>query len=130
MRIHTVALLVLSACLGASAAGVPASRPAAMASAATAARRRVRKKTGPKVHQATGEVLSISSASLVLLHARGRGKQRMTFVVTPLTKKEGNFSKGERIIVYYLKDNGRLVAKRLRPAPARHHSRKSSTTKA
>lgn len=131
MRIRSVVLIVLSACLGASAAGLPASRSAAVVGFAGAAAplSTVRKKTGPKIHQATGEVLSISATSLVLLHARGRAKQRMTFVLTPLTKKDGQFVKGERITVYYLKDNKQLLAKRVRRASARHHAHKSSTTK-
>jgi hypothetical protein len=131
MRIRPVVLVVLSACLGASAAGLPAGRPAAFVGSAGAAtaRSRVRQKTGPKIHQATGEVLSISGTSLILLHARGRAKQRMMFVLTPLTKKEGQFIKGQRVIVYYLKGNKKLLAKRVRPASTRHRAHKSSTTK-
>jgi hypothetical protein len=127
MRIPGIALIALAGCLGAGAANLPAKLPAA--GAAAPVRLKLRRKTGPKTHQATGEVLSISSASLTLLHARGRGKQRMKFVLTPLTKEEGHFVRGERIIVYYLEDNGHLIAKRIRPAPARKHARKTGTTK-
>lgn len=127
MRIPAIALIALAGCLGASAASLPANLP--VAGKAAPVRLKLKRKTGPKIHQATGEVLSISGASLTLLHARGRSKQRMKFVLTPLTKEEGHFAKGERIIVYYLEDNGRLIAKRIRPAPARKHTRKIGTGK-
>lgn len=132
MRIHSVALVILAACLGAGVATLPAGAPAAAvrSAAATAIRPAVRKKTGRKTHQATGEVVSISGTKLVLLHARGRTKQRMTFVLTPKTKKEGRLVQGERITVYYFEDAGHLLAKRLRPAPAHHRARKPTTAKA
>lgn len=124
MRIHSVALIALAACLG--AATLPAGRPVARSAPA---RPKAKRKVGPKVHQATGEVISISGTGLMLLHARGRLKQRMSFVLTPLTKEEGHFVKGERIIVYYLENNGRRIAKRIRPAPARNRPHSSSTAK-
>ncbi len=128
MRIHTLTLLFLAASLGAGAATVPAGRPVREAALRTPASR-FRGKTPVKLHQATGELVSFSAGSLTMLHARGRTKSRMVFYLTPKTKKEGTFLKGERIVVYYHVVNGRREIERIRRSPARKHRRKSSTPK-
>lgn len=121
MRIRVFALIVLAVCFGVGTATVPAMAvvPAVPAPA------KIFKRTRPKLHQATGELLSISNSRLLLLHARGRLKQRMVFVLTPRTKKEGVFVKGERIRVYYYEVNGQLEVERMRRVPARRSSRSS-----
>lgn len=128
MRIHPVAVLTLALSLGAGAATIPAARPAAMAAVPTTAPIRVRK-AKPKLHQATGELLSLSAKSLLMLHARGRAKSRIVFYLTPMTKQEGKFSKGERIVVYYRVVNGRREIERMRRAPVHKYHHKSSTKK-
>lgn len=80
-----------------------------------------------KVHQATGEVLSISTVSLMLLHARGRGKQRMEFTLTPQSKEEIQPAKGERIIVYYRNQAGRRIVTRIRSAARARRSRSAKS---
>lgn len=67
-----------------------------------------------KKHQATGEILAVSPTSLILLHARGRGHQRMTFHLTPETRKTVPVFKGKRVTVIYTLDNGRMDALRIR----------------
>lgn len=79
--------------------------------AAPAPARRTR---GPKRHQATGEVLSVTPTTLELLHARGRGHQRMTFRLTPETKKTVAVAKGKRVTVIYIRGNGQMDAVRIR----------------
>lgn len=118
MRIHSVVLIAFAACLGAGAATVPARHPAPVVAVPASARAKARKRA-PKTHQATGEVLSVTRTSLMLLHARGRTKQRMAFVLTPQTKKKINILKDDRITVYYQEDNGRRVALRIRSATRR-----------
>jgi hypothetical protein len=125
MRFRALALIVLAACFGVGTAAVPA----VAAAPAIPAPVEIFKRTRPKLHQATGELLSLSSNRLLLLHARGRLKQRMVFVLTPQTKKEGVFVKGERIRVYYYEGNGRLIVERMRRAPVPHAARSSGTRK-
>lgn len=125
MRIRVLALIVLAACFGVGAAALP-SMAVAPAIPATV---KIAKRTRPKLHQATGELLSLSSSQLLLLHARGRLKQRMAFVLTPRTKKEGVFVKGERIRVYYYEVNGRRLIERMRRVPVRRASKSSGTKK-
>lgn len=117
MRIHPVGLLVLAVSLGAGAATVPSARPSPMVVTTPAVASLRAKKPRVKLHQATGELLSLSAKSLVLLHARGRTKSHMVFFLTPKTKREGTFAKGERIIVYYHVTNGRREIERVRRAP-------------
>lgn len=74
----------------------------------------VRRQGSAKIHQATGEVISASADSLLLLHARGRGKQRMEFTLTPETRKEVSLAKGKRVIVFYREISGRRIAVRIR----------------
>jgi len=77
-----------------------------------------------KVHQATGEVLAFSSDSLLLLHARGRGKQKMAFTLTAQTKETVSLNKGERILVFYREIGGRRIVARIRsPRPYRRARR-------
>lgn len=70
--------------------------------------------TRTKTHQATGEILSVSPTMLVLLHARGRGRQRMTFHLTPQTKETVAVAKGKRVTVIYTEETGRMDAVRIR----------------
>jgi len=65
-------------------------------------------------HQATGEILSAAPTILVLLHARGRGRQRMTFHLTPQTKETVAIARGKRVTVIYTDENGRMDALRIR----------------
>lgn len=83
------------------------------------------KKTSAKVHQATGEILSVSPASLVLLHARGRTRQRMDFVLTGNTRKTVALVKGERVVVFYRETLGRRIATRIRSATRTRRARQS-----
>lgn len=67
-----------------------------------------------KRHQATGEIISVTPATLILLHARGRNHQRMVFHLTPGTKKTVVVAKGKRVTVFYTIANGRMNALRIR----------------
>lgn len=69
-----------------------------------------------KKHQATGEILSANPTELILLHARGRTKQKMAFSLTPQTRKSGEIVKGARVTVYYRQTERGRVAIRIRPA--------------
>ena len=108
MRNSTNRIFALAACLFMAAA---------LAFAAPPAPRRFLEAARPariKRHQATGTILAISPTTLVLLHARGRGHQRMTFHLTPETKKTVPAIKGKRVTVLYVLDNGRMDAVRIR----------------
>jgi hypothetical protein len=109
MRISNNRILALAACLFLAAAMALAAPPAHK-SPLDAARA-----TKIKRHQATGEILSVSPTTLILLHARGRGRQRMTFHLTPQTKETVVVTRGERVTVIYVLNNGRMDALRIRP---------------
>lgn len=72
-----------------------------------------------KKHQATGEILAVSSKILILLHARGRSRQRMIFHLSPQTKETVAVFNGRRVTVIYVKENGRLDAVRIRAPKTR-----------
>jgi cytochrome c oxidase assembly protein Cox11 len=102
MRLSSNRILAMAACLFMATA---------LALAATPAPTRT---TKVKRHQATGEILSASPTILVLLHARGRGRQRMTFRLTPETKETVVVAIGRRVTVFYTEENGRMSAVRIR----------------
>ena len=81
-----------------------------------------------KEHQATGNVLAISSSSLVILHSYYKSHPRMTFIMTPQTRQDITPVKGERIVVNYRDEGGHMVAIRLHAARPRR-SRRSARTK-
>ncbi len=70
--------------------------------------------TKVKTHQATGEIVSVNATTLVLLHARGRGKTKMTFYLTPETKKLVPVAPGKRVLLLYRIENGRMMVRRIR----------------
>jgi hypothetical protein len=67
-----------------------------------------------KTHQATGEVVSVNATTLVLLHARGRGKTKMTFYLTPETKRLVSVAPGKRVLLLYRIENGKMMVRRIR----------------
>lgn len=80
-----------------------------------------------RLHEATGEVLVTSPNTLVLLHARGRGKQRMAFTLTAQTRKTIRLHQGERIVVFYREIGGRRIAARIRAASPSRRTRRTHT---
>lgn len=110
--------IVLSVFLGLSPmAGSPASVAAIAASPISAQK----PAAGAKTHQATGEVLSVTATEFVILHARGRARQRMAFTLSDETSGRGELAKGKRVTVFYREVNGRRIAVRIR-APRTHGS--------
>lgn len=107
MRITRNRLFSLAACL-LMATAVAIAMPSPRRSPEAARTAKIKK------HQATGEILAVSPTTLVLLHARGRGHQRMTFHLTPETRKTVTVIKGKRVTVIYTLDNGRMDAVRIR----------------
>lgn len=81
-----------------------------------------------KEHQATGSVLAVSSGSLVILHSYYKSHPRMTFTMTPQTRQDVTPVKGERIVVDYRDEGGRMIAIRIHKASPRH-SRRSARAK-
>ena len=67
-----------------------------------------------RTHQATGEIVSVNATTLVLLHARGRGKTKMTFYLTPETKKLVAVAPGKRVLLLYRIENGKMMVRRIR----------------
>ncbi|HVB34077.1 MAG TPA: hypothetical protein VNJ52_06875 [Patescibacteria group bacterium] len=128
-----VAVLLVSLGLGLALAPqmVFAVRPplAARLAASESVSGRPRRQGSAKIHQATGEVLSTSADSLLLLHARGRTKQRMAFTLTVETKETVRPTKGDRVIVYYRETGGRRVATRIRSASRSGRMRRSARAK-
>lgn len=120
MKIRAMIPAVLLVCLSLPMA--MAARPAPAQPLARSASSR--RQGAGKIHQATGEVITASPASLLLLHARGRGKQKMAFTLTAQTKKTVPLSQGRRIIVFYREIDGRRVAERIRSAPPARHRRR------
>jgi hypothetical protein len=115
--------LVFATGFGAGNLSVASPRPApAPASQTSPAKSGSKRAKPPKKHQATGEILSVNSTQLLLLHARGRTKQKMSFVLTSRTRKSGEIVKGSRVTVYYRERNGRRIAFRIRPARSRAQS--------
>ncbi len=108
MRLSSNRIFAMAACLFMATAMALAAAPAPRLSPEAA------RATKVKRHQATGEILSVSPTLLVLLHARGRGHQRMTFHLTPQTKETVVVAKGKRVTVLYVLDNGRMDAVRIR----------------
>lgn len=88
-----------------------------------------RKEASAKIHQATGEVLAVTPGRLVLLHARGRTKQRMAFTLTPETRESIHLMKGERIRIFYREIGGSRIAARIRKAPPARRTRRSRPAK-
>ncbi len=70
--------------------------------------------TKGKTHEATGEIVSVNAMTLVLLHARGRGKTKMTFYLTPETKKLVSVAPGKRVLLLYRIENGKMMVRRIR----------------
>ncbi len=114
MRLQRFVSLFLAVGVAAGALAARSAPPSTLGLAAGAQR------SARRTHQATGELVSITSGSLVLLHARGRTKQRMTFVLTPDTTRGSNLVKGARVTVFYEVDkSGRLLVRRVRAARVR-----------
>lgn len=111
MRITNNRILALAASLFMAAAMAFATPPRRSLDAARA--------TKVKRHQATGEILSVSATTLVLLHARGRARQRMTFHLTPQTKESVVVTGGRRVTVIYILSEGRMDAVRIRAPKTR-----------
>jgi hypothetical protein len=125
MRAFALSLFALVISTGFGAGNVSAARPRRappLASQASSARSDPKRAKAPKKHQATGEILSVNSTQLLLLHARGRAKQKMAFTLTPQTRKSGEIVRGNRVTVYYREANGRRTAFRIRLARSRRDS--------
>jgi hypothetical protein len=129
MKFHGAVVAAFLICLGITPQIALAVRPAPSAESLALPAAMSRGQAAGKVHQATGEVLSISTGSLMLLHARGRGKQRMEFTLTPQSKEEIQPAKGERIIVYYRNEGSRRIVTRLRSAARTSRKRRSGSAK-
>jgi hypothetical protein len=122
MRAFVLLLTVLAAVSGMGTAKGAALRPrlapppSPAKAHAPATRAKRPRSPKPKTHQATGEILSVTPTQLLLLHARGKTRQKMQFVLTPDTRKSGEVVKGARVTVYYRDIQGRRTAFRIRPA--------------
>jgi hypothetical protein len=108
MRLSSNRLFALAACLFMAHALAFAASGAPRRTIETARTAKIKR------HQATGEILSISPTTLVLLHARGRGHQRMIFHLTAQTKETVAVAKGNRVTVLYVLEDGRMDAVRIR----------------
>lgn len=109
MRFSINRVLTLAACLFMAAAMTFAAPPAHGSPLAAPRAAKIKK------HQATGEILAISPTTLVLLHARGRIHQRMTFHLIPQTKETVIATRGRRVTVIYVLNSGRMDALLIRP---------------
>lgn len=112
MKIRTLILATLFICLGATPQIAHAGAPAS--GTATGLSEPARQASADKVHQATGQVLAVSSNSLLLLHSYFRSKRQMKFTLTPQTDQEIKPVKGERIVVLYRDESGHMIVTEIR----------------
>lgn len=103
-------ILTLAACLFMATALAFATPPPPKSTHEAARKAKLKK------HQATGKILAVSPKILILLHARGRNRQRMRFHLSPHTRETVAVFKGRRVTVIYVKENGRMDAVRIRSA--------------
>lgn len=125
MKMLNLAVLAIFATAGVNA---PATQePAAKAPAKTAAKSSRKAKassTTPaddakKEHQLTGTITAVSDTALTITHRKNKeGKTETTFTMSADTKKDGDVKKDAKVTVFYHADGGKMVANRVKAAPA------------
>jgi hypothetical protein len=84
------------------------------------------KTSNSTLHHEMGTVGSLTSNELVLDHT-WKGKQEKTnFTIDSSTKKEGNITQGQHVVVYYHMEKGQRVATELKPSANSKNATKKS----
>lgn len=119
----TFAVLTMFVAAGAIAAAgqEPASKTAAKSTAKSTSKAKASSSAdaAKKEHQLTGTINAVSDTSLTITHRKNKeGKTETTFTLSGDTKKDGELKKDAKVTVFYHEDGGKMVASRVKAAPA------------